>query len=142
MRHYVGFDVGKGAHWACVLDEQGEVILSRRIEATEEALEVACKERATLGDTDERVIGIDLVGGPATLLEAVLLGRGEEVRYVPGTAVNKAREAYAGGEQKSDWLGAYDEIRLFEPKALQSSERSVAGTSPRYAPTERHFSKR
>ena len=86
MRYYVGFDVGKGAHWACVLDEEGEVILSRRIEATEEALEAACSEIAALGVSDERVVGIDLTGGPGTLLEAVLLGRGEEVRYAPGTA--------------------------------------------------------
>jgi hypothetical protein len=28
------------------------------------------------------------------------------------------------GEPSVLWLGAYDEIRLFEPKALQSSERS------------------
>jgi predicted NBD/HSP70 family sugar kinase len=64
MGHYVGLDVGKSSHWACVLDEQGEVILSRRVEATEEALEAACKEIAELGVTDERVVGIDLMGGP------------------------------------------------------------------------------
>jgi transposase len=115
MRHYVGLDVGKGSHWACVLDEQGEVILSRRVEATEEALEAFCSEIAELGVNDERVLGIDLSGGPAALLEAVLLGRDERVRYVPGTAVNKAREAYAGGEQKSDSKDAFviaDQLRL------------------------------
>jgi hypothetical protein len=32
---------------------------------------------------------------------------GEQVRYVPGTAVNKAREAYAGGEHKSDPKDAF-----------------------------------
>jgi transposase len=116
MQHYVGFDVGKDAHWACVLDAEGEVILSRKVEATEEALEAVCKEIAALGVADdERVLGIDLTGGPATLLEAVLLGRGERVRYVPGTAVNKAREAYAGGEQKSDSKDAFviaDQLRL------------------------------
>ena len=100
MRHSVGFDVGKGAHWACVLDGEGEVLLSRRVEATEEALEEFCAEIAELGVTDERVVGIDLVGGPAALLEAVLLRRGEKVRYLPGTAVNKAREAYAGSNQE------------------------------------------
>lgn len=115
MRHYVGFEVGKGSHWACVLGGQGEVIVSRRVEAKEEALEMFCSEIAELGVTDERVVGIDLTGGPATLLEAVLLGRGEEVRYVPGTAVNKAREAYAGGEQKSDPKDAFviaDQLRF------------------------------
>jgi transposase len=107
MRHYVGLDVGKGAHWACVLGTEGGVLLSRRVEATEEALEAFCSEIAQLGNADERVFGIDLTGGPAALLEAVLLGRNEEVRYVPGTVVNKAREAYAGGEQKSDKRDAF-----------------------------------
>ena len=103
--------------WACVLDAEGEVILSRKVEATEEALEAACKAIAALGAADdERVVGIDLVGGPAALLEAVLLGRGERVCYVPGTALNKAREAYAGGEQKSEKKGdafvIADQLRL------------------------------
>ena len=91
------------------------MLLSRRVEATEEALEAFCSEIAELGVTDERVVGIDLTGGAASLLEAVLLGRGEKVRYVPGTAVNKAREAYAGGEQKSDPKDAFviaDQLRL------------------------------
>jgi transposase len=115
MHHYVGLDVGKGSHWACVLDAEGEVVLSHRVEATEEALEAFCSEIAELGVADERVLGIDLTGGPATLLEAVLLGRGEKVRYIPGTAVNKAQEAYAGGEQKSDAKDAFviaDQLRL------------------------------
>ena len=115
MRHYVGFDVGKGAHWVCVLDGEGEVLLSRRVEATEEALGVLCSEIAALGVSDERVVGIDLTGGPAALLEAVLLERGETVRYLPGTAVNKARDAYAGAEQKSDLKDAFviaDQLRL------------------------------
>jgi hypothetical protein len=60
-----------------------------------------------LGVAEDPLLGIDLTGGPAALLEAVLLGRGEKVRYVPGTAVNKAREAYAGGEQKSDKQDAF-----------------------------------
>jgi transposase len=115
LRYYVGFDVGKGAHWVCVLDGEGEVALSRRVEATEEALRAVCSEIEALGVSEERVVGIDLVGGPATLLEAVLLGRGEKVRYIPGTAVNKAREAYASGEQKSDPKDAFviaDQLRF------------------------------
>jgi hypothetical protein len=39
VRYWVGFDVGKAFHWVCVLDEEGEVILSRRVEATERDLE-------------------------------------------------------------------------------------------------------
>jgi predicted NBD/HSP70 family sugar kinase len=81
MRHYVGFDVGKGSHWACVLDGEGEVIISRRVEAKEEALEAFCSEIAELGVTDERVFGIDLTGGPAALCWRRCCS-GEKVRYV------------------------------------------------------------
>ena len=112
MRYWVGFDVGKAFHWLCVLDEEGEEVLSRKVEATEEDLEAACSEVERLGGG--RTIGIDLLGGPATLLEAVLLGRNERVFHVPGIAVNRARDAYPG-EAKSDSKDARviaDQLRL------------------------------
>jgi transposase len=115
MDYWVGFDVGKRFHWLCVLDGEGGVLLSKRVEATEEHLEAACSEIAALGDAEERVIGVDLLGGPATLLETILLERGERVRYMPGTAVNKVRDAYPGGEHKSDPKDAFviaDQLRL------------------------------
>lgn len=112
MRYWVGFDVGKSFHWVCVLDEEGKEVLSRKVEATEEDLEASCSEIERLGG--ERTVGIDLLGGPATLLEAVLLGRGERVFHVPGIAVNRARDAYPG-EAKSDSKDAHviaDQLRL------------------------------
>lgn len=112
MQYWVGFDVAKAFHWVCVLDEEGEEVLSRRVEASEEDLEAACSEIERLGG--ERTVGIDLLGGPATLLEAVLLGRGERVFHVPGIAVNRARDAYRG-EAKSDSKDAHviaDQLRL------------------------------
>lgn len=54
------------------------------------------------------------MGEPATLLEAVLLGRGERVLYVPGRTVDRARDAYRG-EAKSDPRDAKviaDQLRL------------------------------
>lgn len=80
-------------HWACVLGEEGEVVLSRKIEATEERMEETLSEIAELGGPNERVVGKDIPGGPATMLEALLLERDERVRYLPGTAVNKLGEA-------------------------------------------------
>ena len=44
---------------------------------------------------------MDLVGGPAALLQAVLLGGGERLFHIPGMAVNRARDGYRG-ESKSD----------------------------------------
>lgn len=112
MRYWVGFDVGKAFHWVCVLDGEGEEVLSRRVEAAEEDLEAACSEIEALGG--ERAVGIDLMGGPATLLEAVLLERGEKVFHVPGVAVNRARDAYPS-EAKTDAKDARviaDQLRL------------------------------
>src|SRR3954449_8767483 len=112
MRYWVGFDVGKAFHWVCVLDDEGEEVLSRKVEATEEDLEVVCSEVERLGG--QRTVGIDLLGGPATLMEAVLLERGERIFHVPGTAVNRARDAYPA-EAKSDSKDARvlaDQLRL------------------------------
>jgi transposase len=112
VRFWVGCDVAKAFHWVCILDDEGEVVLSRKVEATEKDLEVLCWEIARLGG--ERVVGIDLVGGPATLLETLLLERGERVFHVPGVAVNRARDAYRG-EAKSDPRDAQiiaDQLRL------------------------------
>jgi transposase len=97
--HWIGFDVGKAFHWVCVLDEDGEEVLSRRVEASEEDLEAVCLEIDALGE--DRIGGIDLMGGPATLLEAILVERAEKLFHVPGIAVNRARDAYPG-ESKSD----------------------------------------
>ena len=88
MGYWVGFDVGKVFHWVCVLDNEGkEEVLCRRVEATEEDLEPSCSQIEQLGG--ERTVGIDLLGGPATLLEAVLLERGESVFHVPGIPLNR-----------------------------------------------------
>jgi transposase len=101
MRYWAGFDIGKAFHWLCVLDDEGGVVLSRRVEATEEDIEAACSQIQALGSLLERAVAVDMVGGPATLLEAALLGHGERVFYMPGMSVNRAREGYQG-EQKSD----------------------------------------
>lgn len=71
VRFWVGCDVAKAFHWVCILDDEGEVVLSRKVEATEKDLGVLCSEIARLGG--ECVVGIDLVGGPATLLQTLLL---------------------------------------------------------------------
>ena len=46
--HWVGFDVGKAFHWVCVLDGEGEEVLSRRVEASEEDLEAVSALRLWL----------------------------------------------------------------------------------------------
>jgi transposase len=112
VKLWVGFDVGKASHWVCVLDEEGEAVLSRRVKATEQDMEECFSEIESLGG--ERTVALDLLGGPATMLEAVLLGHGERVFFLPGMAVNRARDGYRG-EQKSDERDAKviaDQLRM------------------------------
>lgn len=121
VRFWIGFDVGKQSHWVSVLDDEGGVLLSRKVEATEADLEAVLSEIAAFGEPGDRVVGIDIVGGPATMLEATLLERGERLLYLPGSAVNEARKAYRGGEQKSDPTDAKviaDQLR-FRWRSLQ-----------------------
>jgi hypothetical protein len=63
MTFWIGFDVGKTFHWVSVLDDAGEVVLSRRVEATEQDLEAACSQIAGL--SEERKVALDILGGPA-----------------------------------------------------------------------------
>jgi transposase len=55
-----------------------------------------------LRDRGRLTVGIDVVGGIASVLTAMLLDAGIQVVHVPGLAVNRAREGTSGGEHKSD----------------------------------------
>jgi hypothetical protein len=50
MTFWVGFDVGKTFHWLSVLDDAGEVVFSRRVEATVQGLEATCSQIAGLSE--------------------------------------------------------------------------------------------
>ena len=102
MGHWIGVDVGKAFHWVSVLDDEGREVLSRQVLATEEDIEAVCSQIAGLNGEERAFFCVDMMGGPATLLEAVLQGYGERVFYLSGTALNRARDAYRGGEHKSD----------------------------------------
>jgi hypothetical protein len=63
-RFWVGFDVGKASHWVCVLDEEGERLLSRRVDANEADIEAALSEIEKMCAPGERMVGLDLTGRP------------------------------------------------------------------------------
>ena len=96
---WAGVDVGKGFHWAHVMDGSGEALLSRRVENDEEELAGLIGEVLSLAD--EVVWATDQPGGSAALLLALLWERGQKVTYVPGLAVDRARDGYRG-ESKTD----------------------------------------
>jgi Transposase len=77
------YSLVKALHWLCVVDEEGRQILSRRVEATEEGIASAREELDRWGG-EGVAVGVDMTGGPAALLVAMLAERGEWVFYVPG----------------------------------------------------------
>ena len=124
MRVSIGVDVAKEVHWAAAVAEDGRVLLSRRVGNTAEDIGGFVGELQTLGG--ERLIGVDLYGGIATLISAMLLDAGERLVHVPGLAVNRARQGGVGGQAKSDPKDAKviaDQLRLrpddFRPVAFQ-----------------------
>jgi transposase len=100
----VGIDIAKEFHWATASDQtSGEVLFSRRVDnepvslaALVEDLEQLAAERGPV------TVGIDVIGGIASLLVAMLAEAGMAMVHVPGLAVNRARQGTTGGEHKSD----------------------------------------
>ncbi len=98
---WVGVDAGKEFHWVHALDASGVELLSRRVENDEADLLGLVEEVASLAGGGEAIWAIDQPGGGAALLLALLWEREQRVIYVPGLAVDRARDAYCG-ESKTD----------------------------------------
>jgi transposase len=99
----VGIDVAKDFHWVQAVDRRdSEVLFSGRVDNTPAALAAFVEQLEALRDRGPLKVGIDVVGGIASVLTAMLLDAGIEVVHVPGLAVNRAREGTTGGEHKSD----------------------------------------
>jgi transposase len=114
---WIGVDAGKEFHWAHALDPFGEEVFSRRVENDEASLSSLIDE--ALGVADELMWAIDQPGGGAALLLALLWEREQEVLYVPGLVVDRARDAYRG-ESKTDAIDA----RLIADQARMRGEFS------------------
>ncbi len=96
----VGIDIAKDLHWASAIDAAGEALLDRKVANTpQDLLRLADELRALPAPLK---VGIDVLGGIATLTQAVLLEAGFALVHVSGLAVNRARQGTVGGETKSD----------------------------------------
>ncbi|MET7607454.1 IS110 family transposase [Streptomyces avermitilis] len=103
MSSTAGYDIAKEFHWLAALDDRGRLLLSHRVDNTPEAIEQAISElRIIEAEHGTVTIGLDILGGIAGLLAAMLLAEGFTCVHVPGLAVNRARRATRGGENKSD----------------------------------------
>jgi transposase len=117
----VGIDVAKELHWACILDtDTGQQLQSRKVANTPEAIDELIAEIGRLAiEHGPATVGIDVLGGIAGLLTAMLLEPDHHldlaVVHVPGLLVNRSRRATRGGERKSDPVDAKviaDQLRL------------------------------
>lgn len=103
MTANAGFDIAKDFHWLAVTTDRGRLLLSRRVDNAPDAITQAIDElRAVEAEHGQVTIGLDILGGIAALLAAMLLTAGFRCVHVPGLVVNRARRATRGGENKSD----------------------------------------
>jgi transposase len=101
---WVGIDVGKTHHWACMVDAEGKKLLSIKV-ANDEADIVALIADAGSQAT-QLVWAVDIIGAPSALLLALLAGADQSVRYASGRVVAAMSAAYAG-EGKTDAKDSY-----------------------------------
>jgi transposase len=113
VRIAIGIDAAKEVHWATAVSQDGQILLDRKLDNA--GPEIAAFIAELAGLDGERLIGIDMLGGLASLLAAMLIAAGERVVHVPGLAVNRARQGSVGGQGKSDPKDARiiaDQLRL------------------------------
>jgi transposase len=101
---WVGIDVGKTHHWACIVDAEGKTVSSIRV-GNDEADIVALISNAGSQAT-QLVWAVDIIGAPSALLLALLARANQSVRYASGRVVAAMSAAYAG-EGKTDAKDAY-----------------------------------
>jgi transposase len=100
----VGIDVAKEFHWVRAIGgERSELLIDRRVDNRPTELAMLVEQLEALrAEHGPLRVGIDVVGGIAGLLTAMLLEASIEVVHVSGLAVNRARQGTTGGEHKSD----------------------------------------
>lgn len=101
MEIYVGVDAAEDVHWACAIGTDAKPIFSHAVRNDPEGIAALVADLHAL-DAGGVTVALDLLGGCATLLCAMLAEAGFRVVHTPGLAVNRARQGTRGGENKSD----------------------------------------
>ncbi|GAA5119857.1 MULTISPECIES: IS110 family transposase [Pseudonocardiaceae] len=119
MTLVAGIDIAKEFHWAAiVVAETGRELVSRRVDNAPDAIGEFIAELAqAAAEHGPATVGIDVLGGIAGLVTAMLLDTEHRLVHVPGLTVNRSRHGTRGGEHKSDPRDARviaDQLRLRE----------------------------
>lgn len=99
----IGLDVGKEAHFADVLDNDGERLFSRAVSNDQADIEALLDRAAKHGAPG---LATGQPGSIAQLILAVAAARGVPVAYIPGLVMRRAADLYPG-EAKTDRRDAY-----------------------------------
>ncbi|MES4909644.1 MULTISPECIES: IS110 family transposase [unclassified Streptomyces] len=111
-RIWAGVDIGKEHHHCVVINADGERLLSRRVLNDESALLELIGDVLALNE--DALWAVDLNGGGAALLIALLLGHDQPMVYITGLTVHHASASYRG-EGKTDAKDAFviaDQARM------------------------------
>ncbi|MGI3163611.1 IS110 family transposase [Pseudooceanicola sp. 200-1SW] len=101
MKVFIGLNVAKEVHWACAIDGNAKPLLSCSVVKQPDQIAALIEDIGALG-ADEVTVALDILGGAATLLCAMIVEAGFRLVHVPGLSVNRARQGMRGGENKSD----------------------------------------
>lgn len=95
---WAGIDAGKRAHHCVVLDTEGTILLSRKIDNDETTILdlIATVVDLADGNNDTVLWATDLSDGGAALLITLLTAHGHRVFYIPGRIVHHAAATYRG----------------------------------------------
>lgn len=85
---WAGVDVGKEHHWVCVIDDAGQVLVSRKVVNDEHTIRRLAAEVDELAQTVSWTV--DLSNVYAALVLTVLADTGKAVRYLAGRQVWQA----------------------------------------------------
>ena len=101
---WIGIDIGKTHHWACVVDADGKILLSAKIANAETEIVSFLANAGSLAT--QLTWAVDIIGAPSALVLALLARAGMTVRYASGRVVAAMSAAYVG-EGKTDAKDAY-----------------------------------
>lgn len=118
-RVWVGIDVGKSSHHACVVDEAGQVMFSQAVGNGQAGIESLILKVTAMAASARWAL--DMTSGTAALLIALLHAHDQRMRYVPGKLVNRMSGAFAG-EGKTD---AKDAKTIAETARLRSDLATI-----------------
>ena len=116
--YVIGMDVGKYFHHACILDSNGNQVLSKRVNQHEQSLRKLFAAYA--GQGSNTLVVVDQPNNIGRLTVAIAQDIGVDVRYLPGLAMRQLSRIHAGNS-KTDVRDAY--IIAYAGKYLPESLR-------------------